>query len=106
MVLNLEKEVKILDKEIEKKELAYNVFLIHATMHTIFMLEEVLSHLSFMVESYSSSLLLIQRQTMSKENSTGLGHMNILFDLSSTRDFRKLLYIIDMMEKMPGLLLI
>ena len=40
---------------------------------------------------------------MSRENLTGLGHINILLDLSSTRDYRILLYIIGMMKKMLGL---
>jgi len=42
-------------------------------------------------------------QIMSRGNLTGLGHINILLDLSSTRDFRILLYMIGMMEKMLGL---
>jgi len=42
-------------------------------------------------------------QIVSRGNSTGLGHINILLDLSSTRDFRMLLYMIGMMEKMLGL---
>jgi len=36
---------------------------------------------------------------MSRENSTRLGHINILLDLSFTRDFRMLLCMIGMMEK-------
>jgi len=40
---------------------------------------------------------------VSRENLTGLGHINILLDLSSTRDYRILLYIIGMMKKMLGL---
>jgi len=40
---------------------------------------------------------------MSRGNSTGLGHINILLDLSFTRDYRMLLYMIGMMEKMLGL---
>jgi len=63
----------------------------------------VLSHLSFMVESSSSSLLLMHGQIVSRGNSTGLGHINILLDLSSTKDYRMLLYMIGMMEKMLGL---
>ena len=39
---------------------------------------------------------------MSKGNSTGLGYINILLDLSSTRDYRILLYMIGMIEKMLG----
>jgi len=42
-------------------------------------------------------------QIVSRGNSTGLGHINILLDLSSTRDFRILLCMIGMMEKMLGL---
>jgi len=67
------------------------------------MSEMVLSHLFSMVESCFSSLLLMHRQIVSRENSTGLGHINILLDLSSIRDYRMLLCIIDMMEKMLGL---
>jgi len=33
---------------------------------------------------------------------TGLGHINILLDLSFIRDYRMLLYMIGMMEKMLG----
>jgi len=40
---------------------------------------------------------------VSRENLIGLGHINILLDLSSTRDYRILLYIIGMMKKMLGL---
>ena len=39
-------------------------------------------------------------QIVSRGNSTGLGHINILLDLSSTRDYRMLLCMIGMMEKM------
>jgi len=63
----------------------------------------VFNYLSSIVESYSSSLLLMHRQIVSRENSTGLEHINILLDLSSTRDFRMLLCIIDIMEKILGL---
>jgi len=42
-------------------------------------------------------------QIVSKGNSTGLGHINILLDLSSTKDYRMLLCMIGMMEKMLGL---
>jgi len=42
-------------------------------------------------------------QIVSRGNSTGLGHINILLDLSSTRDFRILLCMIGMIEKMLGL---
>jgi len=72
-------------------------------MPIVFMSEMVLSHLSSMVESSFSSLWLMHGQIVSKENSTGLGHINILLDLSSTRDFRMLLCIIGMMEKILGL---
>jgi len=67
------------------------------------MSEIVLSHLFFMVESSSNSLWLMHGQIMSKGNLTGLGHINILLDLSSTRDFRMLLCMIGMMEKILGL---
>jgi len=40
---------------------------------------------------------------MDKENSTGLEHINIPSDLSFIRDYRMLLYIIDIMEKMLSL---
>ena len=63
----------------------------------------VLSHPSSIVESYSSSLLLIHGQIMNRGNSTGLEHINIPLDLSSTRDFRMLLCMIGMIEKMLGL---
>jgi len=72
-------------------------------MPIVFISGMVLSHLSFMVESYFSSLLLIHRQIMSRGNSTGLGYINILLDLSYIRDFRMLLCIIGMMEKILGL---
>ena len=103
MVLNLEKEIIMLDKEMGKKELDPSVCLIYAIMPIIFISEMVLSHLFSMVESYSSSLLLMDGQTVSRENSTGLEYINIFLDLSSTRNFRMLLYMIDMMERMPGL---
>jgi len=45
----------------------------------------------------------MHRQIVSRENLTGLGHINILLDLSSTRDFRMLLCMIGMMEKILGL---
>ena len=67
------------------------------------MLEMVLNYLSSMVESSSSSLLLMHEQIVSRGNLTGLGHINVLLDLSSTRDFRMLLCMIDMMEKILGL---
>jgi len=102
MELNLENEGKMQDKEMERNRLTYRWFLINATMLIIFMLEMVFSYLSSMVESSSSSLWLIHRQIMSRGNLTGLGHINILLDLSSTRDFRMLLCMIGMMEKMLG----
>jgi len=40
---------------------------------------------------------------MNRRNLTGLGHINILSDLSSTRDYRMLLCIIDIMEKIIDL---
>jgi len=55
-----------------------------------------------MVESYFSSLLLMHGQIVSRGDLTGLGHINILLDLSFTRDYRILLCIIDIMEKMLG----
>ena len=67
------------------------------------MLEMVLNHFSSIVESSSSSLLLMHEQIVSRGNSTGLGHINILLDLSSTKDFRMLLCMIGMMEKILGL---
>jgi len=103
MVLNLENERKIQGKEIRRNVLTHKWCLIYATMPIVFMLEMVLSHLSSIVESYSSSLLLMHGPIMSRGNSTGLEHINILLDLSSTRDFRMLLCMIDMMEKMLGL---
>ena len=103
MVLNLERKMKIQDREKEKKGLAHNVYLIYAIMPIVYMLEKVLNHLSFMVESCFSNFLLIYGQTVNKENSTGLGHISTLLDQSSTRDYRMLLYMIDMMMKMLDL---
>jgi len=103
MVLNLENKGRMHGKEIGRNRLAHRWCLIHATMPTVFILEIVLSHLSSMVESYSSSLLLMHRQIVSRGNSTGLEHINILLDLSSTRDYRMLLCMIGMMEKILGL---
>jgi len=91
------------DREIEKNRLAHRWFLTHTTMYIIFISEMVLSYPSSIVESYFSSLLLIYRQTINRGNSTGLEHINILSDLSFTRDYRMLLYIIGMIEKMLGL---
>ena len=103
VVLNLENEKRMQGKEMGRNVLTHRWCLIHATMPIIFMSEMVFSHLSAMVESCSSSLLLMHRQIVSKGNSTGLGHISILLDLSFTRDFRMLLCMIDMMEKMLGL---
>jgi len=103
MVLNLENEGRMQDKGMERNVLTHRWCLIHATMPIVFMSEMVLSHLSSMVESYSSSLWLMHGQIVSRGNSTRLGYINILLDLSSTRDFRMLLCMIDMMEKMLGL---
>jgi len=103
MVLNLENKGRIQGKEIERNGLTHRWFLICATMPIIFMSEMVLSHLSSMVESSFSSLLLMHRQIVSRGNSTGLGHINILLDLSSTRDYRMLLCMIGIMKKMLGL---
>jgi len=71
-------------------------------MLIVFMSEMVLSHLSSMVESYFSSLLLMHRQIVSKGDLTGLGHINILLDLSFTRDYKMLLCMIGMMKKILG----
>jgi len=101
--LNLENEGRMQGKEMGRNELAHRWFLIYATIPIVFMSEMVFSHLSSMVESYSSSLLLMHGQIVSRGNSTGPGHINILLDLSSTRDFRMLLCIIGMMEKMLSL---
>ena len=103
VVLNLENKGKMQDKEIEKNVLAYKWCLIPATMPIVFMSEIVLSHLFSMVESSSSSLLLMHRQIVSRGNSTGLEHINILLDLSSTKNYRMLLCMIDIIEKMLGL---
>ena len=75
-------------------------------MSIVFISEIVLSYLLFMMESSSSSLLLMHGQIRSRENSIGLGHINILLDLSSTRDYRILLCKKDMIEKMLGCKLI
>ena len=101
--LNLENEGRIQGKEIERNMLTHKWYLINVTMPIVFMSEMVLSHLSSMVVSSSSSLLLMHGQIVSRGNLTGLGHINILLDLSSTRDYRMLLCMIGMMEKMLGL---
>jgi len=77
MVLNSEKGVKMPDKEKERKELTHNVSLIYATIPIIYTSEMVLSHLSFMVKSCSSNLLLMHGQTVNKGNSTGPEHTSI-----------------------------
>jgi len=64
---------------------------------------KALNYLFSIVKSCSSNLLLIHGQTVNRENSTGLGHISILSDLSSIRDYRILLYMIDMIVKIPGL---
>jgi len=102
MELNLENKGKIQDKEMGRNRLAHRWSLIDATMPIIFMLEMVLSHLSSMVGSCFSSLLLMHGQIVSRGDLTGLEHINILLDLSSTRDYRMLLCMIGMMEKMLG----
>jgi len=71
-------------------------------MLIVFMSEMVLSHLSSMMESYFSSLLLMHRQIVSKGDLTGLGHINILLDLSFTRNYKMLLCMIGMMKKILG----
>jgi len=93
---------RIEDREIKKNGLAHRWSLIHTTISIVFILEMVLSHFSSIVESYFSSLLLMYRQIVNKGNSIGLGHINILSDLSSTRDYRMLLCIIDIIEKILG----
>jgi len=102
MVLNLENKGRMQDKEMERNGLTHRWFLIDVTMPIVFMSEMVLSHLSSMVESCFSSLLLIHGQIVSRGDLTGLGHINILLDLSFTRDYRMLLYMIGIMEKMLG----
>ena len=101
--LNLENKGRIQGKEIGRNVLTYRWFLIDTTMPIVFILEIVLSHLSSMVESCFSSLLLMYRQIVSRGDLTGLGHINILLDLSFTRDYRILLCMIGMMEKILGL---
>ena len=99
--LNLENEGRMQDKEIEKNRLTHRWFLIDATMPIVFMLETVLSHLSSIVESSSSSLWLMHGQIVSRGDLTGLEHINILLDLSFTRDFRMLLCIIGIVRGQP-----
>jgi len=100
--LNLENEGKMQGKEMEKNALAHRWCLIDATMPIVFMSEMVLSHLSSIVESCFSSLLLMHGQIVSRGDLTGLGYINILLDLSFTRDYRMLLCMIGMIEKMLG----
>jgi len=99
MVLNWKNKRKIEDKEIERNRLAHRWFLIDTTILIIFMLEKVLSHFSSMVKSHSSSLLLIYKQTIGRGDWTGLEYIKTLSDLSSTRDYRILLYMIDIIKK-------
>jgi len=87
----------------ERNRLTHKWCLIHVTLPIIFMSEIVLNYLSFMVESFSNSLLLIHGQIVSRGNSTRLEHINILLDLSFTRNYRMLLCMIGMREKMLGL---
>ena len=100
VVLKLENKGRMQDKEMERNGLAHRWCLIDATMPIVFMSEMVLSHLSSMVESCFSSLLLMHGQIVSRGDLTGLEHINILLDLSFTRDYRMLLCMIGMMEKM------
>ena len=102
MVLNLENERRMQDKEMERTELTHRWFLTDATMSIVFISEIVLSYLSFMVKSCFSSLLLMHGQIGSRKDSTRLEHINIPLDLSSTRNYRILLYMIGIMEKILG----
>jgi len=90
-------------RKMERNGLAHRWSLIHAIIPIVFMSEIVLNHLSSIVESYFSSLLLMHGQIMNRENSIGLEHINILSDQSSTRDYRMLLYMIGIIEKMLGI---
>ena len=101
--LNLEREIKMQDKEKKKKEFTHSVYLIYAIMPIIYILGKILSHLSFMVKSYSSNLVLMHRQIISKENSTRLVYISILLNLSFIKNFRILLYMINIIVKMLGL---
>jgi len=101
--LNLEREMKMQDKEKKKKEFTHSVYLIYAIMPIIYILGKILSHLSFMVKSYSSNLVLMHRQIISKENSTRLVYISILLNLSFIKNFRILLYMINIIVKMLGL---
>jgi len=79
------------------------VCLIHAIIPIVYISEKVLNYLSSMVENCSSNLLMMHRQTMNRGNLTRLEYISILLDLSSTKDFRILLYMTDIMVKMLGL---
>jgi len=103
VMLNLENKGRIQGKEMGRNGLTHRWCLIHATIPIVFMLEMVLSHLFSIVESCSSSLWLMHGQIVNRGNSTRLGHINILLDLSFTRDFRMLLCMIGMVEKILGL---
>jgi len=72
-------------------------------MPIVYMSGKVLNYLFSMVESCSSNFLLMYGQTVNRENSTGLGHISILSDQSSTKGYRMLPYMIDMMVKILGL---
>jgi len=71
VVLNLEREMKMQNREKERKGLTHSVCLIYAIMPIVYMLEKVLNHLSFMVESCFSNLLLMHGQTMNKKTQLG-----------------------------------
>jgi len=103
VVLNLEREVKIQNREKERKGLAHSVCLIYAIMPIVYISGKVLNHLFSMVESCSSNLLLIHRQTINRENSTELEHISTLSDQSCTKGYRMLPYMIDMMVKILDL---
>ena len=103
VVLNLEEEVKMQDREKKRKGLTHSVCLIHAIMPIIYISGKVLNHLFSMVESCSSNLLLMHRQTVNRENSTRLGYISTLSDQSSTKGYRMLPYMINMMVKILGL---
>jgi len=102
VVLNLENERRMQDKKMGRNGLTHRWSLIDVTMPIIFMSEMVLSHSSSIVESCFSSLLLMYGQIVNKKDLTGLEHINILLDLSFTRDYRMLLCMIGMMKKILG----
>jgi len=91
------------DREIERNRLAHGWSLIHIIMSITFMSEMVLSHPSFIVESYFSGLLLMHGQTINRENSTRLEHINIPSDQNFTREYKMLLCMIGIIEKILGL---